>query len=77
MASRLEDPPDHIHLTTRDTQLVSLIGEGLPPAAIATKTGYSERHIRRITAALFARIGATSRVHAAALATRWGLGSPD
>jgi DNA-binding NarL/FixJ family response regulator len=67
--------PRGIHLSSQDQQILNLITKGLSPAAIAAFTGYSERHLRRITNDLLKRIGATNRAHAAAIATRWGLGA--
>jgi DNA-binding NarL/FixJ family response regulator len=74
ITSRLEEPPQDLRLSERDTEILCLLARGASLAAIATKTQCSERHLRRITADLLERIGAANRTHAAALATRWGLG---
>ncbi len=74
---RLEEPPGDLHLTARDKEIVGLVARGASPAAIAAETGYSERHLRRIVTDLLARMGVTNRAHAAAMATRWGLGGSE
>lgn len=73
LASRLEEPPPHIDLTERDLWIVRLIAQGATRKQIAATTGYSDRHLRRVTANLLATIGATNRAHAVALTTRWGM----
>jgi DNA-binding NarL/FixJ family response regulator len=66
-----EEPPEGLVLDARDREILDLIARGQSPAMIAAVTGYSERHVRRITAELISRIGATNRLHAAAIAARW------
>jgi len=74
VVQHLEKPPEGLALSERDRAILNLIAQGEPPASIAAITGYSDRHLRRITAELVSRIGAINRVHAAAVAARWGLG---
>lgn len=73
MVDRLEEPPPDLHLTERQRHVVNLIASGASPPCIAAEIGCSQRHLRRITADMLARIGAVSRSQAVALATRWGL----
>lgn len=73
IVDRLEQPPPHLELHERDRRILYLIAQGSTLIEIAEATGYSDRHLRRITANLLIRIGATNRAHAAALATRWGM----
>lgn len=73
LLDRLEEPPPHLQLHERDRQILHLIAQGSTLTEIAKTTEYSDRHLRRITANLLTRIGATNRAHAAALTTRWGL----
>lgn len=73
LVDRLEEPPPHLDLTERDREILHFITQGTPLKQIAVATGYSDRHLRRITANLLTTIRATNRAHAAALATRWGL----
>ncbi len=73
LANRLQEPPPLPQLTARDTQLLNLIAQGASRKAMAAATGYSQRHLRRITTDLLSRIGAINHAHAAALATQWGL----
>lgn len=71
--NRREEPPPHLDLTDRDRRVLRLITQGATLKQIAAAMGYSDRHLRRITANLLTRIGAKNRAHAAALTTRWGL----
>jgi len=73
LVDRLEEPPPHLELTARDRDILRLITNGATLGQIATATGCSGRHLRRITADLLVAMGATTRAHAAALSTRWGL----
>jgi len=73
LASRLEEPPPHVDLTERDLRILRLIARGATRKQIAETNGYSDRHLRRVTADLFTTIGATNRAHAAAITTRWGM----
>lgn len=57
----------------RDRQIPHLIAQGSTSTEIARTTECSDGHLRRITANLTTRIGATNRARAAALTTRWGL----
>jgi len=73
LASRLEELPPQLGLTERDLRILRLIARGATRKQIAEANGYSNRHLRRITADLLTTIGGTNRAHAAALATQWGL----
>lgn len=73
LACRLEEPPQHLYVTEQDRGILCLITRGATLKQIAIATGYSDRHLRRITAGLLTTIGATNRAHAAAITTRWGM----
>ncbi len=62
-----------LRLSRRDRQLLSLIAKGASREHIASALGYSQRHLRRITAELVDTMGAATRAHAAALAVELGL----
>ena len=72
IAARPTYPPPP-SLSTRDKQLLNLIAQGASRNHIAAATGYSQRHLRRITTQLLNKIGAATHAHAAALAVQWGL----
>jgi len=66
-SARCASPED---LTDRQTDVLAAIVQGLPDKAIATKLGISTAGVRKHVSALLAKLGATSRTEAAAIAIR-------
>lgn len=68
-------PPGDVldKLGPQDLQLWQLVSRGLENADIARRMLVSERTVKRMTASLLNKVGASSRVEAAALAGRYGI----
>lgn len=62
-----------VRLGPQDLQLWQLVSRGLENAEIASRMLVSERTAKRMTASLLNKVGASSRVEAAAMAGRYGL----
>lgn len=56
-------------LTDRERQVLQLLADGHTQRAIARRLGTTDRQIRRITAPLFARLGAANAAQAIAIAS--------
>lgn len=64
-------------LTSREAAVLSRIAHGLTSRAIASELGIKERTVRWHVARIFAKLGATSRAEAVALALHRGLLESD
>ena len=60
-------------LTTRESQVLQLVAEGLPNKAIARELGISEHTVKFHVGSLLGKLGAASRTEAVTLATRRGI----
>jgi DNA-binding NarL/FixJ family response regulator len=60
-------------LTTREAEVLRLVGDGLDTREIATKLAYSERTIKNVIQDIVRRFGLRNRYHALAYALRQGL----
>jgi DNA-binding NarL/FixJ family response regulator len=72
---RHDDPT--VDLTSRELQVLSLIGAGEPNKGIAGALGISERTARSHVSNILAKLGLTSRTQAALWATREGITDPE
>ena len=71
---RLSDPfPE---LTTRERQVLQLLTSGLSTTAIAERLGLAPKTVTNHAAAVFAKLGVSSRAEAVQRARRAGLGGP-
>jgi DNA-binding NarL/FixJ family response regulator len=77
MAARTIDlgdwPGAHLGLTRREAELLTLLGEGLPPRAAAEKMGLSTETVRTHTRNLYRKLRVSDRASAVAIAWREGL----
>lgn len=64
-----------VELTPRETEVLSLVREGLANKQIARRLGITERTVKAHLTSAFARIGVQDRTQAAVWAERHGLGS--
>jgi DNA-binding NarL/FixJ family response regulator len=62
-----------IHLTTRELEVLRLIGGGEPNKRIALLLGISERTVRSHVSSVLSKLGLTSRTQAALWAARQGI----
>ena len=62
-----------IRLSPAERRWLGSIAEGATVVEVAAAEGYSERHMRRLLADLYRRLGATGRVPALIAAARLGL----
>jgi DNA-binding NarL/FixJ family response regulator len=60
-------------LTARETDVVSLLADGLPNKAIAARLGVSEETVKFHLAAIFGKLGVSNRTAAVRIALRRGL----
>jgi DNA-binding CsgD family transcriptional regulator len=60
-------------LTARELDVLRLLADGLPDREIAVRLSISPRTVQTHVAGLFAKLDASSRAEAAALAVRRGL----
>ncbi len=67
---RSGSPPQ---LERHERQYLRRLADGGTVAALARSSGWSEREMYRLLAAVYARLGATNRTEALLLAERWGL----
>ena len=72
-ASPPDGPPLVEPLTARETQVLSLLADGLPNKAIAASLGLSEETVKFHLAAIFGKLGASNRTDAVRIALRRGL----
>jgi len=71
---RLSDPfPE---LTTRERQVLQLLTSGLSTTAVAERLGLAPKTVTNHAAAVFAKLGVSSRAEAVQRARRAGLGGP-
>jgi DNA-binding NarL/FixJ family response regulator len=68
-----EWPGAHLGLTRREAELLSLLGEGLPPRDAAVRMGLSSETVRTHTRNLYRKLGVNDRAAAVAVAWREGL----
>ncbi len=66
-------PPPFASLTTREREIVGLVGEGLRNEEIARRLGISEKTVRNHLTAVFAKAGVSGRLELVVLAYRQGL----
>lgn len=64
-----------IELSSREREVLSLVGEGLPNKRIAQRLEISEKTVKAHLTRIFARIGVSDRTQAALWARRHGLGT--
>ncbi|MBT2491888.1 LuxR family transcriptional regulator [Streptomyces sp. ISL-96] len=69
---RVRQPVDEEELTSQETAVLRLLGEGFTDEVVARKLGVSVRTGRRITADLMGRLGAKSRFQAGMRAVESG-----
>ncbi|HEX5438907.1 MAG TPA: response regulator transcription factor [Gemmatimonadaceae bacterium] len=60
-------------LTARETEVLTMLAEGLGNKQIAARLGISEHTVKAHVAAIFGKLGASSRTEAATLGARLGL----
>jgi ATP/maltotriose-dependent transcriptional regulator MalT len=60
-------------LTTRELQVLSLLAEGLPNKAIASRLGISDQTVKFHVAAILGKLGVANRTEAVRVAVRRGL----
>ena len=68
--------PRGMRLTEREREILALLAEGLPNRAIATGLNVTERTVKYHVGEILARLGASNRAQAVAIARRRGLLSP-
>ena len=61
------------HMTPRERQVLDLLGEGLSNRAIAQRLGISDHTVKFHVAAVYGKLGATTRAAAVRRAFRRGL----
>lgn len=65
--------PTRIRLSPAERQWLRSIAEGATVVEVAAAEGYSERHMRRMLADVYRRLGVTGRVPALVAAAKMGL----
>jgi DNA-binding NarL/FixJ family response regulator len=70
-AVRVDHPPQP--LTPREAEVLGMLAEGLGNKVIATRCGISEHTVKTHVAAVFAKLGVSTRAEAVASAARAGL----
>jgi len=73
LVSRLERPPENIHLSDRDKVILAGLAQGDTMAEVAARLGCSERHARRQARAMWNTLGVPNRTQGLVSAARWGL----
>ncbi|MCS6882577.1 MAG: response regulator transcription factor [Oscillochloridaceae bacterium] len=71
--SRVAAEPPVESLTPRETEVLTLLSEGLPNKQIALRLQISEHTVKFHIASIFAKLGATSRTEAVSIGARQGL----
>jgi DNA-binding NarL/FixJ family response regulator len=66
-------PSNPSKLSTRETDVLALVAEGLPNKLIARRLGISEKTVKGYLTGIFQRIGVTDRTQAALWAHRHGV----
>ncbi|HEY0620004.1 MAG TPA: response regulator transcription factor [Kribbella sp.] len=82
MAARMllnsrREQPEEINFTTREQEVLEMLGSGLPNRAIARRLGISERTVKAHLTSVFHRLGVADRTQAALWAQRHDLGHPN
>lgn len=67
-------PPGLNELTTREREVLGLLGEGLSNAALSERLFISEKTVKTHVSAILAKLDVTDRTQAALLAVRAGIG---
>jgi DNA-binding NarL/FixJ family response regulator len=65
------------HLTTRELDVLRLVGAGEPNKRIAAQLGIGERTVRSHVSSILAKLGLRSRTQAALWAVRQGIADPE
>jgi DNA-binding NarL/FixJ family response regulator len=73
VAMRMADSLQHIGLTTRETEVLQLVVDGEPNKTIARQLQIEIGTVKSHIGAIMSKLGATSRTHAARIATTRGL----
>ncbi|WP_129671518.1 response regulator transcription factor [Candidatus Chloroploca sp. Khr17] len=71
--TRLTDEPPTEPLTPRETEVLSLLSQGLPNKQIALRLQISEHTVKFHIGSIFTKLGATSRTEAVSIGARQGL----
>ncbi|WP_245860822.1 helix-turn-helix transcriptional regulator [Candidatus Chloroploca asiatica] len=71
--TRLIDEPPAEPLTPRETEVLSLLSQGLPNKQIALRLQISEHTVKFHIGSIFTKLGATSRTEAVSIGARQGL----
>jgi len=72
-----QGPPEEIKLTTREQQVLRMLGAGLSNRAIARRLGIKERTVKAHLTSIFQSLGVTDRTQAALWAQRHDQRPPD
>jgi DNA-binding NarL/FixJ family response regulator len=64
-------------LTNRECEILALVAEGLGNADIGERLGLAEKTVKHYMTSLFAKLGARSRVEAALIGYKAGIGDRD
>ena len=70
---QVDDPASAESLTSRETQVLELLAEGLPNKSIAARLGISDQTVKFHVASIAGKLGAANRTDAVRLAVRRGL----
>jgi ATP/maltotriose-dependent transcriptional regulator MalT len=71
----IDEEPLVEELTARETQVLSLVADGLSNKAIAARLGVSDETVKFHLTSIFGKLGASNRTDAVAQALRRGLAS--
>ena len=66
----------HVHLTERERDVLDLVARGLGTGEIGSRVYLSERTVKNHVASVLAKLNATNRAHAVAIARSMGLIDP-
>jgi DNA-binding NarL/FixJ family response regulator len=66
----------HVHLTEREREVLDLMARGLSTVEIGSRVYLSERTVKSHVASVLAKLNASNRAHAVAIALRMGLIDP-
>jgi DNA-binding NarL/FixJ family response regulator len=70
-------PPEDVSFTTREQEVLEMLGAGLPNRAIARRLGITERTVKAHLTSIFQRLGVADRTQAALWAQRHELEHPN